>query len=310
MLRWPALLVLPFLLSASDDSGPSGDCAGVLEQAIAARRLGDYREARNGFEGAARDPICRAPASVALAEVWLRLAEPKRAAAAARAALASTDDPGLRSEASYQLGIALFDHKRRIDDGTRAAEQAFRDAIAWSEGMHRGAVRELATLYLETAQEQPLAELRELYPAARVRSLRERLAEASVKPAAPAATASPPAPLEDLPDLPRFVAWNGSTWTSAAEGYDPPVPTTPLALELAAAAALPGEKPSGPGEIVVAGLLSPEGKITTTRVVASLSPEADALARETLAQWQLEPARDEDGQAVAVIVVVTFRIAG
>jgi protein TonB len=61
------------------------------------------------------------------------------------------------------------------------------------------------------------------------------------------------------------------------------------------------------GVVVLECTISPEGKVTSTRVVRSV-PLLDAAAQAAVAQWEYEPTR-VDGKAVPVIMTVTVRFS-
>jgi TonB family protein len=276
-----------------------------VEQAREARQRLALDEARKLFEEAAREEPCRVVAGAGLAEIFNRKNEPKRAIAAARAALVDAPHDAVSAEASFQLGQALIGGAGSRKDRTGDGETALIDAIAWSEGGHRAAIRELALLYAENGRVDDLAKLAEEHPAARVRTRGQRLTEAAAAATAPktAAEATLGADAAELAALPRFEIWDGKRWFKEAAGYLPPLP---LETATIADVAPPDFTSSASGEVVVGARLGQDGSLSAARVLTSLDPQVDALALEALSRWRLEPAKDATGDAIDCVILLVL----
>jgi TonB family protein len=64
------------------------------------------------------------------------------------------------------------------------------------------------------------------------------------------------------------------------------------------------------GVVVLAAMVTPDGRTDQIIVLKKLHPELDAKSIETLKTWRLEPAKNPEGRSVPVRVEfeVTFRL--
>lgn len=303
----------------TSEQASGADCVALLSQAREARRQHELKQAQRLFEQALSrspsasdaaagpnktDQACHVAAGAGLAEIYNRSNASKQAIAAARTALAEGREDNDSAEAAYQLGHALLARSGFHRDPDGEAEAALHQAILWSQGHHRNAIRELALLYAETDRSDDLEALQQRYPAARVQTMRRRLAEAPTKPAAkPQAqrAAAANASSGDGPPLPRFEIWGGSSWFRAAEGFGPPIPEATATIGDVAPA---GFASDAKGEVVLSAQLGKDGTLSNGRVLTSLDPQVDPLALQALARWRFSPATDAAGEVVDCTIVV------
>ena len=123
-------------LAATAGEAPATEpaCAEALELGRLEERRARFPEALAALERAQQDPACRAVAEVALARTYNGMNEHKKALAAARSALAGAADPRLRSDASYEIGRALYKPGRRMNRQKTEAAKAFAAGLGHLEG--------------------------------------------------------------------------------------------------------------------------------------------------------------------------------
>ena len=301
MLLIVTVLLIAGLAPAAAQTGPVPACRQALDLGLLEERRARFPEALAALDEARREPACRDRAEVGLARTYNSMNDHKKAQVAARWVLQNSADPRLRSEASFEIGRALYKPGRRLTKQKRAAAEAFADAVELSGGEHEKAVRALMRIYRETGQEEEVAELEERYPEIRVKTFAEQRRAIAPKMPAPGAagTASPPrvcATGETAvfdPALPHF--WDPGN--AAGEGYREPEKLSSPLPELAGDAA-PAE-----GDVRFAVRVDAEGAAVAVGILAGLGPEIDAAVVAAVCAWVYRPAAGPEGEPAECYVM-------
>ena len=310
-------------------------CKMALAHGYVEVRRARFPEALAKFQEAmAGGGDCLVEAHLGLAATYNSTNEHKKALKAAETALHYAEDPEIQAEAHYQIGRVWDQRGARMTKKKARALTAFEQALELSGGEHTGAVRALMRIYKETKDSQKLAAMEEKYPRIRVATVSEQrravrpekkpppeaisVAEASQNPDAMNSEGSTPSPGTNRG--PALDCSTGNVLSEAElqakmEGYGarpvggiiekPEKLSTPQAQ-------YPEEDRRNrvQGVVVVTSLIDTEGKIALVRVEQGVSPAIDQSAVDAICRWRFEPARDQEGNAVAVFygLTVNFRV--
>ena len=266
-------------------------CRQAVDQGLLEERRARFPAALAALDQARQDPACAAAAQAALARTYNSMNDHKSALAAGRWALAHSDDPAVRSAASYEIGRALYKPGRRLSKQKTAAAEAFADAVELSAGEHEKAVRALMRIYRETRQQEKVAELEERYPEVRVKTFAEQ--RRAIAPKMPAAGAAGAAKLPRFcdsgktavfdPSLPHF--WDPGN--AADQGYQAPTKQTGATPEI--------EEVEVEGVVRFAVKVDAEGAAEAVGILAGLTPEIDEAVIEAALPPRHRPRRRAGG---------------
>ena len=283
-------------LPSPSPAGSSHPCKMAVAEGFIEFRRAQFQQAMAHFEEAlGGTEACIVEAHLGKAVTYNGLNDHKKAITEARWVLQATDDPELLAEAHYQIGLALHQRGSRMTKQKAEAEAAYQRAVEVSGGEHRGAIRALSRIYLETRRDDDLADLQERFPDLRISSRADR---PRLRPQNSKKTVSLDCEVETdaewNDDVPRFWGEDGAE----SKGYAAPVRTRDPPPKYPRKARRQGIA----GTVTYQALIDAKGVVVKVKILESPHPDLDHTVLEAVCRQAYDPAKDPQGEpAVAFI---------
>ncbi len=290
------LWVVASSASGQNPPGASHPCKMSVAQGFIEFRRAQFQQAMSRFEEAlGGTEQCVVEARLGKAVTYNGLNDHKKAVAEAQWVLQATDDPELLSEAHYQIGRGLHKRGTRMTQQKAAAETAFQQAVEISNGDHRGAIRGLSRIYLETQRDDELAALQKRFPDLH---LSNRASKARLRPESSKKTVSLDCEVETDAEwnqaVPRFWDETGAE----SKGYVAPVRTLDPQPKLTKKA----RRLKIAGNVTYQALVDTVGVVVKAKILESPNPTVDLSVLEAVCRQAYVPARDPEGEASVAFI--------
>jgi len=319
-------------LGTPQEAGGSS-CKMSLVQGYVEVRRARFAAALERFEEAlAGGGDCLPEAHLGLATAYNSKNDHKRALKAAETALLYSEDREVLAAVHYQIGLVYDQRGPRLTKKKALAKAAFERALELSDGEHSGAIRAVFRISKETKDTVRLAELEARYPGVQVATRAEQRRAVRPKKPVPGVESSQAESAADrtLPSSVLATVGEGQIFDCSTGLMIESVDEQKILQDLVDSTSHVGgdikkpEKVRTPsaqypeaarkakiqGVVIAQTVIDTEGAVRLIRVLKGLSEGLNRAAVNAICRWEFEPARTEDGKAVAVYYNLTmnFRV--